>query len=148
MARLIDGNGPDDGDRVGSSGGNGKRSTRPAATNDRDRADRRVGDNDPVNGAKRQADEKYNVLTITLIKNAPVDGRVCQETHRLVEEVVNAEFSGRVAIEVLFADQAEARKYGIIATPVVAIGGRTFSMGEPVHRDRLIIWIRRELEQP
>lgn len=85
------------------------------------------------------------MIQLTIIKSPEGDGRPGDELAALAGQLLATGFAGKVALEVLLANQPEAQAYGIIATPVVAIGGRICSMGKPVSRDRLVAWLEKAL---
>lgn len=83
------------------------------------------------------------MLTVTVIKS-PTKCASCSETEQLVSEI-SQKFPGLVEFKVLTNGTPEVKDFGVISTPVVAIGRKIYSMGKPVIREKVEGWIRKEL---
>ena len=82
------------------------------------------------------------MLTVTVIKS-PSKCSTCDETQLIVEEI-SRRFPD-VEFRVLINGVPETKEFGIISTPVVALGRKIYSMGKPVIREKVEGWIRKEL---
>ena len=85
------------------------------------------------------------MITVTVIKSPKTECKNCHEAHRVVEEVVTGGYTQDVRVEVLFSNTPEAQVYGIISTPLIAIGKKVYSMGKPVLKEQVEKWICKEL---
>lgn len=83
------------------------------------------------------------MLQVTVIKS-PSKCTTCSETELLVNEISH-KFVGRVEFRVIVNGTPEAKEFGLISTPVVALGKKIYSMGKPVIREKVEGWIRKEL---
>ena len=83
------------------------------------------------------------MLTVTVIKS-PSKCSTCNETETLVEEI-SRKFPENVEFRVLTNGTPEVKEFGIISTPVVAIGKKIYSMGKPVIKEKVEAWIKKEL---
>lgn len=83
------------------------------------------------------------MIQLTVIKS-PSKCFLCGETEQIVEEIAT-QFAGKVEYQVLVNGTPEVRQYGIVTTPVVAIGKKIYSMGKPVIKEKVENWIKKEL---
>lgn len=83
------------------------------------------------------------MIQITVIKS-PSNCFSCGETEQIVNELATA-YAGKVEIRILVNGTPEVREFGVITTPVVAIGKKIYSMGKPVIKEKVENWIKKEL---
>jgi hypothetical protein len=62
----------------------------------------------------------------------------------IVNEISN-KFPDDVEFRIIVNGTDEVKQFGIITTPVVAIGKKIYSMGKPVIKEKVESWIRKEL---
>ncbi|MBF0409481.1 MAG: thioredoxin family protein [Candidatus Riflebacteria bacterium] len=86
------------------------------------------------------------MITVTVIKSKKAECVNCSEAHKVVQEAVESEFKNKVNLEILINDgNPEVTSYGIISTPVFAINKKIYSMGKPVIREKVVNWIKKEI---
>lgn len=83
------------------------------------------------------------MLQLTVIKSKS-KCFTCGETEQIVSEVAK-QFAGKVEFRILIDGTPEAKEFGIVTTPVVAIGKKIYSMGKPVIKEKVENWLRKEL---
>jgi len=83
------------------------------------------------------------MLIVTVIKS-PSKCATCSETEQLVEEI-SKKFPGNVEFRVITNGTPESKEFGLISTPVVALGKKIYSMGKPVIKEKVEVWIKKEL---
>jgi hypothetical protein len=82
-------------------------------------------------------------LLVTVIKSkSKCSG--CIETERVVSEVV-AEYPQEVEYQVVTDGTPEAQPFGIVTTPVVALGKKIYVMGKPAIKEKVAAWVAKEL---
>lgn len=82
------------------------------------------------------------MLTVTVIKS-PSKCNACSETEILVAEISKS-FPG-VEFRVITNGTPEVMEFGVVSTPVLAIGKKIYSMGKPVIKEKVEAWIKKEL---
>lgn len=83
------------------------------------------------------------MIQVSVIKS-PSKCFTCDETEQIVSEIAGI-YGDRVKFEVLVNGTPEVKRFGLITTPVVAIGNKIYSMGKPVIKEKVINWIKKEL---
>lgn len=83
------------------------------------------------------------MLMVTVIKS-PAYCDSCSETEQLLKEITSG-FADKVEFQVLINGTPEVKRFGVISTPVVAIGNKIYSMGKPVIKQKVEGWIKKEL---
>ncbi len=83
------------------------------------------------------------MIQVTVIKSQS-KCNTCGETERIVGEIAR-EFGEEVEFSVIVNGTPEAQKFGVVTTPVVAIGKKIYSMGKPVIKEKVINWLKKEL---
>ncbi len=83
------------------------------------------------------------MIQVTVIKS-PTKCASCSETELIVNEI-SKKFPEDVEFRIIINGTEEAKAFGIITTPVVAIGKKIYSMGKPVIKEKVESWIKREL---
>lgn len=83
------------------------------------------------------------MLKVTVIKSTS-HCSTCDETAMLVKEISET-FKGQVECQIVVNGTPEAMEFGIVTTPVVALGNKIYSMGKPVIKQKVEGWIRKEL---
>lgn len=83
------------------------------------------------------------MLIVTVIKS-PSKCATCSETEQLVEEI-SRKFPDNVEFRVITNGTPESKEFGLISTPVVALGKKIYSMGKPVIKEKVEGWIKKEL---
>lgn len=83
------------------------------------------------------------MLQVTVIKS-PSKCTTCSETEQIVEEI-SQKYIGRVEFRVIVNGTPEAKAFGLISTPVVALGKKIYSMGKPVIKEKVEGWVKKEL---
>ena len=83
------------------------------------------------------------MLVVTVIKST-LQCNTCTETEIIVNSVV-ANYPGRVTCQVLIDGSPEAQQFGIVTTPVLAIGNKIYAMGKPVIKAKVENWLKKEL---
>lgn len=83
------------------------------------------------------------MIEVTVIKSAS-KCYTCGETEQIVGEIAK-DYQGKVSFQVLIDGSPEAKRFGIVTTPVVAIGNKIYSMGKPVIKEKVINWVNKEL---
>ncbi|MDD3148511.1 MAG: thioredoxin family protein [Candidatus Riflebacteria bacterium] len=82
------------------------------------------------------------MLVVTVIKS-PSKCNTCSETEILVNDISKS--FPDVEFRVLTNGTPEAAEFGVVSTPVVALGKKIYSMGKPVIREKVENWIKKEL---
>ncbi|MFZ5950308.1 MAG: thioredoxin family protein [Candidatus Rifleibacteriota bacterium] len=83
------------------------------------------------------------MIQVTVIKS-PSKCFTCDETAMIVSEIAQI-YQGRIEIKILVNGSPEVAQFGLVTTPVVAIGRKIYSMGKPVIKEKVINWIKKEL---
>jgi hypothetical protein len=83
------------------------------------------------------------MLKVTVIKSASKCFS-CNETEQIVSEIAQ-KFPEKVEFSVIVDGTPEAKAFGIVTTPVVALGNKIYSMGKPVIKEKVEGWIIKEL---
>ncbi len=83
------------------------------------------------------------MIKVTVIKSTS-KCFTCDETEQIVNEIA-MDYSDRVEFKVLINGTPEVKEFGLITTPVVAIGRKIYSMGKPVIKEKVINWLKKEL---
>lgn len=83
------------------------------------------------------------MLQVTVIKSQ-TKCSTCSETEQIVDEI-SRKYIGRVELKVIQSGTPEAKEFGLISTPVVALGKKIYSMGKPVIKEKVEGWIKKEL---
>lgn len=83
------------------------------------------------------------MLVVTVIKSPSKCG-TCSETELLVNQIAQ-QYRGQVEFQVLTNGTPEVKPFGVISTPVVAIGKKIYSMGKPVIKEKVEGWLKKEL---
>lgn len=83
-------------------------------------------------------------LLITVIKSTTKCSG-CIETERVVSEVVQ-KYGDRVSFQVVVDGTPEAKAFGIVTTPVVALGKKIYVMGKPAIKEKVDAWVAKELK--
>ncbi|MGM0598897.1 MAG: thioredoxin family protein [Candidatus Rifleibacteriota bacterium] len=84
------------------------------------------------------------MIEVTVIKSAS-KCYTCGETEQIVSEIAK-DYKDKVSFQVLVAGTPEVKRFGVVTTPVVAIGNKIYSMGKPVIKEKVINWINKELK--
>ncbi len=82
-------------------------------------------------------------LIVTVIKSKS-KCMGCIETERVVSEVV-ADYPDKVELNVVTDGTPEAKPFGIVTTPVVALGKKIYVMGKPAIKEKVATWVAKEL---
>ncbi|MDD2997963.1 MAG: thioredoxin family protein, partial [Candidatus Riflebacteria bacterium] len=69
------------------------------------------------------------MLQVTVIKS-PTNCATCGETEQIVSEI-SQKYVGKVEFRIIVNGTPEAGQFGVISTPVVALGNKIYSMGKP-----------------
>jgi len=85
------------------------------------------------------------MLVVTVIKS-PTKCGTCSETEMIVNEIA-VNYKDQVEFRVLTNGTPEVKAFGVISTPVVAIGNKIYSMGKPVIKEKVEGWLKKELSQ-
>lgn len=85
------------------------------------------------------------MIQVTIIKS-PTKCGTCSETEMIVSEIAR-KFTESVEFRVLINGTPEAKAFGVVSTPVVAIGNKIYSMGKPVIKEKVEGWLKKELGQ-
>ncbi|EKD83742.1 MAG: hypothetical protein ACD_39C00476G0002 [uncultured bacterium] len=83
------------------------------------------------------------MLIVTVIKS-PTKCNTCSETELIVNEIAQ-NYQDRVEFRVLTNGTPEVKTFGVVSTPVVALGNKIYSMGKPVIKEKVEGWIKKEL---
>ncbi len=83
------------------------------------------------------------MIQVTIIKS-PTKCGTCSETELLVREIAQ-NYTDSVEFRVLTNGTPEAKAFGVVSTPVVAIGNKIYSMGKPVIKEKVEGWLKKEL---
>jgi hypothetical protein len=84
------------------------------------------------------------MLQLTVIKSQS-KCYTCGETEEIVNEIAKT-YSDKVEFQVIVQGTPEAARFGIVTTPVVAIGNKIYSMGKPVIKEKVENWLNKELK--
>lgn len=82
-------------------------------------------------------------ILITVIKSKSKCAG-CIETEKVVSEVVQ-KYSEKVRYQVVTDGTEEAKPFGIVTTPVVAIDNKIYVMGKPAIKEKVEAWVQKEL---
>ncbi|MDN5280575.1 MAG: Thioredoxin domain [Clostridiales bacterium] len=83
------------------------------------------------------------MIQVTVIKSQS-KCYTCGETEQIVGEIAK-DYQGKVEFQVLVDGTPETKKFGVVTTPVVAIGNKIYSMGKPVIKEKVLNWLKKEL---
>jgi hypothetical protein len=83
------------------------------------------------------------MLKVTVIKSSS-KCHTCDETEQIVSEIAER-YKNQVECRILVNGTAEVKEFGVVSTPVVALGNKIYSMGKPVIKEKVEGWIKREL---
>ncbi|HAE39809.1 MAG TPA: hypothetical protein DCG57_14440 [Candidatus Riflebacteria bacterium] len=83
------------------------------------------------------------MLRVTVIKS-PSKCNTCSETELIVNEIAQ-NYKDKVEFKVLTNGTPEVKEFGLVTTPVVALGNKIYSMGKPVIKEKVEGWIKKEL---
>ena len=83
------------------------------------------------------------MITVTVIKS-PSKCMTCGETEMIVSQIAK-NFPNDVEFNVLVAGTNPALAFGVVTTPVVAIGNKIYSMGKPIIKEKVEGWLKKEL---
>jgi hypothetical protein len=83
------------------------------------------------------------MLQVTVIKSQS-KCYTCGETEMIVGQIAH-NYQGQVEFRVIIDGSPEAQKFGMVTTPVVAIGNKIYAMGKPVIKEKVENWIKKEL---
>ncbi len=84
------------------------------------------------------------ILQITVIKSKTKCAG-CVETEKVVSEVVQ-KYGDKVSYQVVVDGTPEAKVFGIVTTPVVALGKKIYVMGKPAIKEKVDAWVAKELK--
>lgn len=85
------------------------------------------------------------MIQVTVIKSQS-KCFTCDETEMIVNEIAQ-DYGDRVNFRVLVNGTPEVQEFGLVTTPVVAIGKKIYSMGKPVIKEKVINWLKKELKE-
>ncbi len=85
------------------------------------------------------------MLQVTVIKS-PTNCSTCNETEEIVNSLAET-YGDNVEFRVLINGTPEAKPFGLVTTPVVALGNKIYSMGKPVIKEKVEGWIKKELNR-
>ncbi len=83
------------------------------------------------------------MLKVTVIKSS-AKCHTCDETEQIVSEIAE-HYKNQVECQILVNGTPEVKEFGVVSTPVVALGNKIYSMGKPVIKEKVEGWIKREL---
>lgn len=83
------------------------------------------------------------MLKVTVIKSKTKCAS-CADTERICNEIAK-KYPEDVEITILIDGEPETADFGLYSTPVVALGYKIYSMGKPVIKEKVELWIKKEL---